>query len=277
MNVDLLDRLCAPAGDPSPPPRTLFVLAHPDDESVGASSRLTRVELAGLIYVTDGAPRDGRDAHAAGFSTIDEYAQARRAETLRALAHAGISSERAEFLNYPDQQAAFNLLSLTEALHRWILSTGPDVVLTHPYEGGHPDHDAVAFAVHAATATLTREGHTAPAIIEFTSYHARGDGWRFGEFLPANGATERVVFLNADSRTLKQRLLACHQSQAHLLQSVPTEQERFRFAPDYDFTRPPHDGPVLYEHHDWGLTVRDWCTLASDATARLQSRQTVTI
>jgi len=273
MSADLLDRLCAPAGDPSPAPRTLLVLAHPDDETVGASSRLTRVEVAALIYATDGAPRDGRDAHAAGFSNIEAYAQARRAETLRALAHAGISSERVVFLDYPDQQAAFNLVPLTIGLREQIAGTHPEVVLTHPYEGGHPDHDAVAFAVHAAATTLARDGREPPAIIEFTSYHARGDGPVFGEFLPRTEVKERIVSLNADARALKQRQLACHHSQAATLHGVPLDQERFRVAPAYDFTRPPHEGQVLYERHDWGLTVDAWCALAATATERLQSGQ----
>lgn len=273
MSSDLLDRLCAPAGDPSSPPRTLWVLAHPDDETVGASSRLTRVEMAALIYATDGAPRDGRDALRAGFASIEAYAQARRAETLRALAHAGISSEHAVFLDYPDQQAAFNLVTLTIDLREWIVGSHPEVVLTHSYEGGHPDHDAVAFAVHAATTTLAREGRETPAILEFTSYHAQADGWVFGRFLPRSEVDERIIPLNAAARALKQRQLACHHSQAATLQGVPLDQERFREAPAYDFTRPPHEGQLLYERHDWGLNGREWCALASAATERLQSGQ----
>ena len=34
------------------------------------------------------------------------------------------------------------------------LLAGTRVVVTHAYEGGHPDHDAVAFAVHAAVAEV---------------------------------------------------------------------------------------------------------------------------
>jgi N-acetylglucosamine malate deacetylase 2 len=88
---------------------------------------------------------------------------------------------------------------------------------------------------------------------------------------------ERIVSLNADARALKQRQLACHHSQAATLRGVPLDQERFRVAPAYDFTRPPHEGQVLYERHDWGLNVRDWCALAADATERLQSGQAANV
>jgi len=30
---------------------------------------------------------------------------------------------------------------------RAINGIGPDIILTHSYEGGHPEHDAVAFGV----------------------------------------------------------------------------------------------------------------------------------
>jgi LmbE family N-acetylglucosaminyl deacetylase len=252
----------------------LMVLAHPDDETIGASSRLTRIETAGFIYATDGAPRDGRDAQAAGCSTWVKYARLRRAEAWHALAHAGISSEHAVFLDYPDQQATLRLVPLTADLRRWILATCPEVVLTHPYEGGHPDHDAVAFAVHAAVAALSREGRASPVVIEFASYHASGDSWIFSEFLPAPNAVKRVIRLTPEGQALKQRLLAGYHSQAERLKSVPLEQECFRLAPTYDFTHPPHDGPILYERYSWGMTVREWCALATVATERLHNGQT---
>ena len=44
------------------------------------------------------------------------------------------------------------------------------VVLTHAYEGGHPDHDAVAFAVHRAAR------RTSAAVVEMPFYHAGPDG-----------------------------------------------------------------------------------------------------
>lgn len=276
VGEELLRRLCAPAGDPLTPPRTLLALAHPDDESVGASSRLTRIEVAALVYATDGAPRDGRAARAAGCETVAEYAAMRRAETLRALAHAGISSERAVFLDHPDQQAAYRLLPLAADLRRWIIATRPEVVLTHPYEGGHPDHDAVAFAVHAAVEIIAREeSGPAPAIIEFAGYHARGHDQAFGGFLPAPDLPAHTVQLTRDGQALKQRLLACHRSQTGKWCAAPLDEERFRLAPSYDFTRPPHDGAVLYARFSPEIDARQWCELTLAATEHLRRWQLV--
>jgi LmbE family N-acetylglucosaminyl deacetylase len=271
IGMEMLDRLCAPPGDPLPAPRTLLVLAHPDDETVGASSRLPRINPAAFVYVTNGAPDTGSAPHTTDDVSCAEYAWLRRAEARRALAHVGVSSERAVFLDYPHRRAAYQLVPLTVDLRRWILATRPEVVLTHSYEGGHPDHDAVAFAVHAAVLALIHEQRDVPVVIEFTSYHGSGDNWVFSQFLPAPDGVECTISLTPDMQALKQRLLGCYHSQALALDAVPLEQERFRLAPVYDFTRPPHPGTVLYERYSWGMKVREWCALASAATERLQN------
>src|SRR4029077_3455583 len=61
-----------------------------------------------------------------------------------------------------DQQAAFRLAELARRLAALFAERGIAVVLTHACEGGHPDHDAVAFAVHGA-ARLFSSGRLAAA------------------------------------------------------------------------------------------------------------------
>lgn len=266
---ELLDRLCAPAGDSTPAPRTLLALAHPGDEIPGAASRLTRITAAALVYATDGSPRDGRAARAAGYASAGSYARLRQTETLRALAHAGISSERAVFLAYPHEDAAHRLLTLTADLRRWIIALRPEVVLTHAYEGGHPDRDAVAFAVHAAVAALIGEEEPAPVIVEFTSHYAADGENVSGEFLGGADFGQRQVELTEDGRALKRRLLACHRSQANHWSNLPVDTERFRLAPAYVFTQPPHERFPLYAAQGLDLTADEWCELASAASEHL--------
>lgn len=265
-----LARLVGAAGAASPAPRTLVVVAHPDDETIGAASLLPRLRDATFVHVTDGSPPDLADARAAGFATREAYAAARRRELLAALALAGIAPERACTLAVPDQGAAHHLAGIARALLERLHELRPEVLLTHAYEGGHPDHDATAFAVHAARALAAAAGRRPPLVVELTSYHAGPDGaMRTGEFLPARRRPTITTTLDPAARALKRRLFAEFASQARVLRAFAIGVERFRTAPRYDFTRPPHDGPLLYERFPWGITGERWRALAADARAEL--------
>ena len=52
--------------------------------------RLERLSESRFLCVTDGVPRDGRDAQAHGFASLEEYRVARREELNAAFASAGL-------------------------------------------------------------------------------------------------------------------------------------------------------------------------------------------
>lgn len=248
----------------------LIVAAHPDDDVIGAGALMARVPRARVLYVTDGAPRDGQDARAHGFAGVTDYAAARRREAEAALALAGMGPERADWLEIADQQATFALERVIGALLERI-GRATAVVLTHPYEGGHPDHDATAFAVHAALA-LSR-GTAAPALLEFGGYRAGAGGGRTTEFLADGGAPPFTRELSEGDQRVKAAMFACHGSQRAVLSMFSCARERFRVAPRYDFSRAPHDGPLLYERPgsgaEWGLEGASWRAEAAAVRRRL--------
>lgn len=265
--VETLARLCSGGEDPPP---AMLVLAHPDDEAVGAASLLPALTLAAFVYLTDGAPRALDDARRAGCSTREEYAQLRRGELLSALDSVGVAADRLEFVDCIDQEAHGQLVPLTLWLEIMLREHAPAIVLTHPYEGGHPDHDAAAFAVHAARRRIALSGDPAPILAEFTSYHARAGSWEFGEFLPARDRHVLTRPLSSSDIALKCRLLGCYPSQRDVLRRVPLEVERFRVAPEYDFTQPPHSEPLLYEQFPWGISGEEWREHARAALHELE-------
>jgi N-acetylglucosamine malate deacetylase 2 len=248
--------------------RVLVVAAHPDDETIGCGGLLGRLREPVILHVTDGAPRNLAHARAAGFELREDYALARRMELRNALELVGIRQEQMRSLEIPDQDASLDLTGLASRIADVLRQTRPGAVLTHSYEGGHPDHDATAFAVHAACALV----EAAPDIYEFTSYHAayraRDDGMEMGQFLIESEPGEAVQLTNHE-RERKRQMVDCFGTQLEMLRQFPLDVERFRPAPVYSFTEPPHPGKLFYENFDWGITGKRWRTLAAEALQQL--------
>jgi N-acetylglucosamine malate deacetylase 2 len=242
-------------------PSISIVSAHPDDEVIGLGGQLSTLRDAALLHVTDGATRN----HPEGAS----YASTRRAELLAALQIAGMPEERAAALGFADQEASFHLTAIAAKLRDLWLDCMPAVVFTHSYEGGHPDHDATAFGVHAACKLLESEGIRQPEVWEFTSYHASPAGMVVSEFLPADSYTS-VIVLRPDACARKRSMFACFQTQRQMLDNFPIGVEKLRPAPAYDFTKAPHEGLLFYENFDWGMTGARWRVLAREALANLR-------
>lgn len=244
--------------------RVLVAAAHPDDETVGAGGLLAEMEDAIVAHVTGGSPRNPADARAAGCGSAAEYAAVRRAEMLAALALAGIGPERTRALGMRDQDVAAEAAEAARRMCALVREVRPAAILTHAYEGGHPDHDATALAVHAACALVEEP----PRVVEFAGYHGLRGWMEPGDFLP--GGPEAVeVALPAEARRRKEAMLACYATQRETLRIFSAAVERFREAPRYCFTAPPHAGVLNYERYDWGMTGARFRELARMALAEL--------
>jgi LmbE family N-acetylglucosaminyl deacetylase len=252
-------------------PKALLVFAHPDDEVIALGARIGRFTNAHLIHVTDGAPRNEQDSRAHGFNSWAEYRDGRLHELECALRLAGLEHMSRECLGIPDQQAAFRLAELACALRGRIERHQPQIVFTHPYEGGHPDHDAIAFAVHMAC-RLSRT-HS-PIIIECALYHAGPHGIETATFLPAASPTAEITHtLSPEEQRRKQAMIQCFTTQRDTLAYFSLAEERYRIAPQYEFTQPPHPAPVWYDKFPWGMTSDRFCQLAGEAQNTLLADQ----
>ena len=244
------------------PGRPTFLLAaHPDDEVIGAGCMLAQLPELVIAHATDGSPLNMMDARSHGFRSREEYAQSRREELRNALRVAGIADVPLVEFSIPDQQVSLNLVELTRRLATALPYRA--VLLTHPYEGGHPDHDACAFAAQAAC-------DVRPDVLraEFTSYHSDQGSLRCGRFL-SDCACETRILSDYDRRS-KQQMFDCFVTQRETLQWFSIQDERFRLAPEYDFTRPPHAGQLFYERFEWGMTGQHFRELARDALREMR-------
>ena len=231
-----------------------MVVAHPDDETIGAGGSLHLMPGLLLVHVTDGAPRAMADAARAGFGSPEAYAAARDVELAAALALAGVVPVRVR-LGEVDQEVAPRLRAVTERLRALFEDHAVTAVLTHAYEGGHPDHDAVAFAVHAAAGV---------PVYEFAGYRAGpGGAMEAQRFLPGPAET-RIVLSDAEAET-KRAMLDCFRSQAATLAPFGASVERFRPAPCYDFSAAPHAGALNYENWGFAMSGARWRELAACA------------
>ena len=243
----------------------LLLAAHPDDETIGASAVLSRLKNVVVVFLTDGAPADPGLRSTIASGTRESYAAMRAREARCALGLLGIRPDRIRFLGGVDQESIFEISRLVENLLDLMRDVRPSLIITHPYEGGHPDHDTAALIAYLSIHVAEHRGVQASHRFEMTSYHAQEGKRITGMFLPAGTAPETTLSLSAAERATKSQMLNCYVSQQAVLSDIPIEPERLRVAPCYDFGQAPHAGKLWYECLGWPMTGARWRELAVEA------------
>lgn len=247
------------------------IVAHPDDETLACGATMARLEGIHLVIVTDGSPRNLEDARANGFDSVAAYAHARAGELEAAVAIANIDRSRLLQLEVADQAASHRMSHIAHELAAVFAAQHTRLALTHAYEGGHPDHDALAFSVHAAAALSARAGASVE-VVEMPLYRADADGkMLLQNFAPGADVAEEIVTLGPIERFLKRAMADAHASQARIIDQFDLTTERFRVAPRYDFSQPANAGQVYYERQNWGVRdAAEWTDLARTAARGLE-------
>jgi N-acetylglucosamine malate deacetylase 2 len=226
-----------------------LVVAHSDDETFMAEI-LMRFPEALVMHVTDSAPDDRNEWK--DLPTREAYARLRAQELERALDAVGHRGQRVA-LGVKDATAIHEVRNIRLRMRYYFACGDTKVVFTHTYEGGHPDHDAVAAAVHGQP--------TEPMIFEAPYYRMEGAAQVWQKFIPDSSTAELTVQLSREGRKRKDRMLRAHRSQSRALQHVIDGIEFYRRAPAYDFTRPPNGGNLAQNYARAGIAADSWKSL----------------
>ena len=204
-----------------------LVVAHQDDESIAAAGVMNRFRAMTLIHLSEGGGDEDEN------STV-RTVRREEVDVAMRVAAAGISRRLA--YEFPDGRLPQHISAMADRLFQDLMAV--DIVVTHPYEGGHCDHDAAAQAVQLACARMASTTGRAPVRLEFSSYFKFGGDIKSGEFVPGRTRTA-IISLDAAAQRRKQAVFACFRSQTGNLGYFSTKQECFRVAPVYDFSRAP--------------------------------------
>lgn len=238
--------------------RNLIVIAQPGDEILCCSHLLLREpEQTRVLCIADGAIVNERALQRSEADTPEEFADLRHNQWFCAVTELPFPIDRVAALGLAEQEVLTKGAEVIDTILDVIRAERPSTVYTHAYEGGHPDADAVCYAVHQAIGCLQEAGEVSPSLLEFTGYHARDGLFRSAEFLSPYPSAQRAR-LTEEETTRKTAALRCFHSRYDLVARFRLGDEAWRKPDRYDFEKPPHEGALYYELARSGVTWKEF-------------------
>jgi LmbE family N-acetylglucosaminyl deacetylase len=223
----------------------LVLVAHQDDEAIGCGILLQRAEQPVVIFATDGAPAD--EYFWGKYGSPEKLAQVRRDEAAHAMAAAGMI--RYTILGFRDQRLFEHLHDALARVVAVAREHACRAIVTHAYEGGHPDHDACSYLGFRAGAEADLP------VWEMPLYHRAHGAPEMQHFI--SGEPDVVLTPTDAEYDRKRRIGAAYPSQGEVIRAFPGRNEIFRRQPRYEYSQPPHTGTLNYEAWQWPITGHD--------------------
>jgi len=211
--------------------RVAFIVAHPDDETLGAGLLLQRLRHADIVYCATGRGRWPSNWWL-NRAFPSRRSQLRIEEARRAIAVSG-KNHSVQFLGYQDGWLADYLddayRSLADLLRVW----QPQHVVTHAFDGGHEDHDACSFLAYQLSRAFNFQ------VWEMPLYYRQAGTHTLTMQAFTTSDPEDVTLRPASEAELEVKcaMLAAHQSQQAVIATFDPTMEKFRRQPLHDFDR----------------------------------------
>jgi LmbE family N-acetylglucosaminyl deacetylase len=198
-----------------------------------------------VVFATDGAPED--PYFWKKYGSREALAGVRRKEAEHAMAEVGVHEYT--ILGFTDQHLHRYLGEALQKLVRIAREYRSTAIVTHAYEGGHPDHDACSYLAARVSEQLGLQ------VWEMPLYHRNGGHGHVQQFI--DGEAEFVVEPTDAEQERKWRMSAAYASQGDVIRHFPERREIFRQQRTYDYARRPHEGKLNYEVWGWPITGED--------------------
>ena len=215
--------------------KTMLIVAHQDDDVIGAGCLLQNHTSVHVSYCTDGgAALNGEYWRSIGLSRRSDYVNLRVQEAIAALKLSGARAEP-EFHFKVDGSLHEHLNVIANELRSTIAKQSPDFILTHAFEHGHPDHDCCSFLSAQLGAEFGIQ------VFEMPIYGWQPDGKKLVQEFREK---EDLLHLTPTKEqiTLKASMMNAHDSQRKLgnLNMFRADlPETFRRQPNYAFDQVP--------------------------------------
>jgi N-acetylglucosamine malate deacetylase 2 len=209
--------------------RVLLIVAHPDDEALGAGILLQRNADVHVVFCTSGAPNRFSIWRRAGSPW--HYARIREQEARAALEI--VHNRRCTFLRFTDGKLYRALPKLYRRLSALLNSWNPGLIVTHAFEYGHQDHDVCSFV----SCRLSQDSGI--QVQEMPLYYPDPVTGRlvYQTFVNDMGNAELLLATPAELE-IKQKMVQAHKSQRAVVAEFDVSREIFRPQLRYDYLRP---------------------------------------
>jgi LmbE family N-acetylglucosaminyl deacetylase len=213
--------------------RILLIVAHPDDESLGAGILLQRNPNVHVVFCTSGAPN--RLSIWRRFGSPWHYARIREREARTALRIAG--NEQCTFLRFRDGKLYSALPRLNRRLAGIVKRWKAELIVTHAFEGGHQDHDVCSFLC----ARLSQNFDVPVQEMPLYRPNPAAGGLVYQTFATDMGEVECLQPTPAELET-KQKMVAAHKSQDAVTSEFNMSREVFRAQISHNYLQPATEG-----------------------------------